>query len=206
MHDEQPISAGPYGPLSQVIVDRARFRLTRMLSRNVADQLVASIRDHRDPSHAHRFADVLSIDFETELLTERLPPDVIRHRVKYEHPEAIGRQGVAADARFARPIDHFTAKYRGRWWGRLLGLRRREVRYEFVAVPYIVSAPVQCDHEVTATVRAAWTYPRATLVLPGSDFGHPVLRAGLVDAESRPRGAWGDRTDEFSDMVKRSGL
>jgi hypothetical protein len=185
MPDRSPYDAEPFGPaFMQVIVDRLRVRLTQRVSRYVAEEMRLSAG--RDPDLLGYFTDGLAVNIETELLTERLPPDVIQHRVKYTHPEAIGRPGVAVDSRFARPIDHFTATYRGRWWGRLLRLHKREIRYTFVKVPYIISAPVECDHRVTATVRAAWTYPQATMVLPGHEYGHVVLKANDVGAESAP--------------------
>lgn len=183
------MTADPFGPaVTQVIVDRMRFRLTERVSRYVAEELRVSAR--RDDRLLASFADTLALDVETAILTERLPPDVIEHRVRYEHPEAIGRPGVAVDARFATWRDHFTATYRGRWWGRLLRLHKREIRYQFVPVPYIVSAPVQCDHRVTATVRARWTYPKATMVLPADRFGPVVLDAATVDHEARPFATW----------------
>jgi hypothetical protein len=182
MPDRSPYAAEPFGPaFTQVIVDRMRVGLTQRVSGYVAESLRMSV-----DRYPESFAGDLAMRIETELLTERLPPDVIHHRVKYTHPEAIGRQGFAVDSRFARPIDHFTATYRGRWWGRLLRLHKREIEYTFVKVPYIISAPVECDHRVTATVRAAWTYPRATAVLPGREFGHVVLKANDVGAGSVP--------------------
>lgn len=174
--------ASPFGEMHQVIVDRVRFGLQERVSRYVAEALRMSAR----PEETFRFADLLVVRLETELLSERLPPKLIEHRIGYEHPEAIGQQGFAADSRFARPIDHFTAKYRGRWWGRLLGLRRREIRYQFVKVPYIVSAPVRCDHRVTVDVHAAWTYPKADMVLPADRFGMTVLKADRWSSESMP--------------------
>jgi hypothetical protein len=172
---------GPFGEMQRVIVDRARVRLRRNVSPYVAEGFAAAVE--RDQS---RFVDMLVVSLETELLTEKLPPQRIEHRIGYEHPEAIGQQRFATDSRFARPIDHFTAKYRGRWWGRLLGLQRREIRYQFVKVPYIVSAPVRCDHRVTVDVHAAWTYPKADMVLPASDFGMTVLKADRWSSESVP--------------------
>ncbi len=206
MPDPNPYGDDPYGTLTSVLVEHARRRLRKLVSRNVADQLRISVdRFPGDPQYAHHFADVIAVDVETAVLTEKLPPQRITHRVRYEHPEAVGQQGVAADARHATWFDHFVATYRGRWWGRLLRLHRREVRYQFVPVPYIVSRPVHCDHEVTVDVHAAWTYPRATMVLPGDQFGHPVLAFDRADARSRYRrrpGHQRDWRDDFSDMVK----
>ena len=182
----------PYGdepPLSDLIrtrvVDIARHGMQTRISRLAADHLRLEIE--RDPT---RFTDDLVMRMETSLLAEKLPPHTITTRVQYEHPEAVGQPGTTVDARFERPIDHFTAKYRGRWWGRLLGLGRREIRYQFVPVPYLVSRPVQCDHEVTTNVRASWTYPKPTMILPADQYGPVVLDAS--------------RTDSFADAVRAS--
>jgi hypothetical protein len=174
----------PFGEMHSVIVERARVAIRQQLSPYVAESFRMEVE--RNPMVLDRYAGSIAMRVETELLTEKLPPERITHRINYKHPEAVGRQGFAADARFARPIDHFTAKYHGRWWGQLLGLRRRKVRYEFVKVPYIISAPVQCDHRVTVDVHAAWTYPRANMVLPADQFGMTVLRADSVTSESTP--------------------
>jgi hypothetical protein len=184
--------SSPFGEMQRVIVERARVRLRQNVSPYVAERFAANVE--RDGAG---FADMLVVDLETELLTEKLPPQRIEHRIGYEHPEAIGRQGFATDSRFARPIDHFTAKYRGRWWGRLIGLRHREIRYQFVKVPYIISAPVRCDHRVTVDVHAAWTYPRADMVLPASEFGMTVLKADSWTSDSVPTVG-----DALADAVK----
>jgi hypothetical protein len=175
---------------SQRMVDISRYAMTQRISQFAADRF--SLYIQRDPT---RFADDLVMRMETALLTEKLPPHTIETRVQYEHPEAVGAVGTTVDARFERPIDHFTAKYRGRWWASLLGLRRRKIRYQFVPVPYLVSRPVQCDHVVTTDVRAVWTYPKPTMVLPAEDFGPVVLDASRVDERARP-------TTQFADMVR----
>lgn len=176
-----PQETSPFGEVHPVIVDRMRFGLEQRVSRYVAEALRMGTE-----AEAAACADVVVMRMVTELLTERLPPHTISHRISYEHPEAIGRPGNAVDARFARPIDHFTAKYRGRWWARLLRMHKRKIEYIFIKVPYLISTPVQCHHTATTNVRAAWTYPTASMVLPGGDFGHPVLRADLLDTAVRP--------------------
>lgn len=177
--------SSPFGEMQQIIVDKARVALRQQVSAYVADNLRMSFDRYGDTG-VGRFADTITMSLETYLLTEKLPPQRITHRIGYEHPEAIGRPGVAVDSRFARPIDHFTARYRGRWWGRLIGLARREIRYTFVKVPYIVSAPVRCDHRVIVDVHAAWTYPKADMVLPAEQFGMTVLKADSWSSESVP--------------------
>jgi hypothetical protein len=183
----------------QVLLDRVRRGVTHHITRQFAEQVQLDISE---PRGRDMLTDALVASLTTEVLAEHLPPHTITTRVRYEHPEAVGQPGTTVDARFERPIDHFTAKYRGRWWGRLLRLRRRQVRYQFVPVPYLVSRPVQCDHVVTTNVRAAWTYPTPNLVLPAEDFGRVVLDARRVDSEASPYG----RTfgDDFSDMVRNA--
>ncbi len=166
-----------YGLDTERILDRTRRGITMHVSRGFAERIAL------DTAEDH-LGERLAMSLTAEVLTEHLPPHTITHHVRYEHPGAIGQPGTAVDSRFERPIDHFTAKYRGRWWGRLLGLRQREVRYEFVAVPYLVSKPVQCDHLVTVDVRASWTYPKPNRVLPAADWGPTVLDARDVRSES----------------------
>lgn len=88
-----------------------------------------------------------------ELLAERLPPEHVDHTITFDAP------------RFATWREHFRATYRERWWGRLLRLR----------APRYIDEPI--SHTVRVDVRSHWTYPQATTVLPGRDFGHVVLRA-----------------------------
>lgn len=174
----------PFGEMHSVVVERARVALRQQVGPYVAESF--RMEAERAPIMIDRYADSIALQIEAELLTEKLPPQRIEHRIGYEHPEAVGQPGVAVDSRFERPIDHFTAKYRGRWWGRLLGLNRREIRYQFVKVPYVVSVPVRCDHRVTVDVHAAWTYPKANMVLPAKDFGMTVLRSDAAYSDSAP--------------------
>lgn len=166
-----------------VVLERLRVGLRRTIGAHFAERIAFDFR-REVPDF---LSDALVADVTAEVLAEKLPPHTITTRIGYEHPEAIGQPGVAVDARFERPIDHFTAKYRGRWWAPLLGLRRRPIRYQFVPVPYTVSRPVRCDHKVTTNVRASWTYPKANTVLPARDFGPVVLQT---------------TTDSFADMVR----
>ncbi len=177
---------------------RILHRVRRKAGESISRQLVQRMGME---TAVHLIGDRVTQAVAVEVLSEHLPPHTITHHVQYEHPEAIGQSGTAVDSRFARPIDHFTAKYRGTWWGRLLGLKRRKIEYQFVAVPYIVSAPVQCDHLVTVDVRASWTYPKADLVLPADQFGPVVLDARNVTSESQA--TYRERQNEaFADMVK----
>ena len=188
-----------YGLDSQHMLQLVRHQAGQYISREFAERISLNGQHHR---FSEMIGEKLALSLTAEVLTEHLPPHTITHHVQYEHPEAIGRPGVAVDARFARPIDHFAATYRRRWWGRLLGLHRREIRYQFVPVPYLVSVPVQCDHQVTVDVRASWTYPNANLVLPAETFG-PVVLDGR-DVRSESQATYRERQgDALADMVKR---
>lgn len=100
------------------------------------------------------------------LLAEDLPPKVLDDVMPFTVP------------RFATWFDHFCATYRGRWWGWLLGLDKREIRY----------INESWSHRTTVKVRDRWTYPRAERIAPARDFGHVVLKsaANLSASEVRP--------------------
>lgn len=170
----------PAGYWRETLIREVPYVLRTELSPHIAERITL------DPSIAEREARRVALKITAGLLTETLPPERISHRIAREHPEAIGHRGTAADARFATWRDHFIATYRGRWWARLLRLHKREIRWQFVAVPYLVSRPVRCEHEVTVDVRAAWTYPRARPALDGERGGHPVLRADSFTVASAP--------------------
>lgn len=107
-------------------------------------------------------SDDIVMAFEVDLLNEELPPATLRDAARFEVPH------------FASWRDHFAATYRQRWWGRWL------------PQPRFVDGTVA--HETVVTVRARWTYPRATRILPGRDFGHPVLRTDAVMQRAAVRG------------------
>lgn len=89
---------------------------------------------------------------ECKVLSETLPPQRIISDVTFSTP------------RFATWRDHFRATYRWRWWGRLLRLRE----------PQFIDEPL--SHVTQVDVAQRWTYPSADLVLPGREFGTPVLK------------------------------
>lgn len=98
-------------------------------------------------------AEELAMSLTASVLAETLPPLTLRDATPFTVP------------RFATWFDHFVATYRSRWWGR--SLRRHVLRY--VDEPH--------THRAEVGVRTRWTYPRATTVLPGRQFGHVVLKA-----------------------------
>jgi hypothetical protein len=112
---------------------------------------------------AESVQDVMTNDLimrlEVGVLAETLPPLNLTRADPFTVP------------RFATWLDHFVATYRGRWWGR--PLRRHVLRY--VDEPH--------THRTTVDVRTHWTYPQATTVLPGRNFGHVVLKS---EAHWRP--------------------
>lgn len=127
----------------------------------------------------------MGLTLAAKLLRETLPPDQVTHRIEREHVEAVGQGGWTRDFRWARPIDFWTAKYRSRWWGWLLGLRRRTVLYVEVPVPFVNVAAVTCDHEVVVEVRSAWTYPAPTVPAPPNQ-GYAVLQYDDTTITDRP--------------------
>lgn len=176
--------------VAAVVLERQRIQSRRYLSPQLAETL--TVHAERKPGDRFAAADLIAVDVVHDILTEHLPAQTVTHRVRYQHPEAIGRRGYAVDARFATWLDHFAATYRGRWWGRLLRLHRRELRYTFVPVPYITSAPVECDHKVTVSILDQWRYPHADTTLRDLGLGEPVLYAGTMQygarAVTRPGG------------------
>lgn len=117
----------------------------------------AAAHDLRMETMRYAMGDAVLAKLETALLAEELPPLEVVDEQRFTVP------------RFASPWQHFKARYRERWWMWLLrdfGFMR-EIRY--VDEPH--------THTAEVDVRTHWTYPRATTVLPGSQFGHPVLKA-----------------------------
>lgn len=129
------------------VLHRLRYSVADQIGPDVAARMKLSVT--RDVS-----TERLVRKLHTAVLSEELPAHVRGHVIEWSDP------------RHATWVDHFTATYRGRWWGRLIGLHRRTIRY--------VDVPLR--HRVDVTVRQYWTYPRATRVLPGDDFGHVVLK------------------------------
>lgn len=132
--------------------------LNTVTVREIRAQLTQRIsRQTAERMNFREFRDVITGDIvaqvEVGLLAEELPPERLTYVAHFDAP------------RFATWRDHFRATHRARWWGRLLRLRK----------PSFVDEPL--THVTTVTVRAKWTYPRATTVLPGRDFGHVVLKA-----------------------------
>lgn len=139
----------PFGPaFTQVTVDRMRVGLQQRVGAYVAESLRMSMERGTTV-----LADEWAARIETELLAERLPPTKLHDAASFTVP------------RFATWFDHFVATYRNRWWGR--PLRRHALRY--VDEPH--------THRTEVVVLDRWTYPRATMVLPGRDFGHVVLKS-----------------------------
>lgn len=104
----------------------------------------------------------LVLALEAELLAEELPPVTLTD------------EQTSVVAVYATWREHFRAAYRETWWGRLLRLRE----------PKMVDQLVK--RVVTTTVRQRWTYPQATTVMPGDQFGHVVLKTDT----SRSVGIW----------------
>jgi len=123
-------------------------RLRYAIQQRIGRQVAESLR-------VEEYADVLTGDIvaalEVGLFAEQLPPTHLDDVVEFEVP------------RFATWRDHFAATYRQRWWGRWL----REPR--FIDETH--------SHRTRVDVLTRWTYPRATTVLPGRDYGHVVLKS-----------------------------
>ena len=101
------------------------------------------------------------------VLAEELPPTTTSSLVGFTVP------------RFATWWDHFKAAKAERWWMWTL----RDLRW--VKPPRFVDEPH--THATDVKVRTYWTYPRATTVLPGRDFGHVVLKTHTSrDGYERP--------------------
>lgn len=169
-----------YPNTRQVILRAVATQFRRYLSPYMLERVEFDRDWERNP-----LGDMVAVDVVADILTEQLPPEIVTVLARYTHPEAIGRTGVAVDARFATWFDHFTATYRGRWWGRLLRLHKRKLRYTFVEVPYVISAPVECEHFVRVDVANSWTYPHADTTIRDLGLGDPVLKTGIV-TQARP--------------------
>jgi hypothetical protein len=125
-------------------------RLRYGLTQRVGPQFAASLR--AETARDYITEDII-VRLSGDLLAETLPPLKLIDSTAFTVP------------RFATWFDHFAATYRSRWWA--WPLRRHVVRY--VDEPH--------THRTEVAVRNHWTYPRATRVLPGRDFGHVVLKS-----------------------------
>lgn len=134
------------------------------------------VLEHADIRHLNHVADIIAVDIEAAMWEERLPPQRVADYITTEHPEAVGKTGVAHDIRFATWWDHFAETYRRRWWARLIGLRHRRTRYITVKVPYVITAPVSCRHYVTVDIADAWRFPNPPGI-PGNVAGEAVLHS-----------------------------
>ena len=127
-------------------VEVMRGAVRQRISAYVAESL--NVRTYRD-----MVTQDLIVDLEAALLSEKLPPKTVELEATVTVP------------RFASWFQQLRATYRQRrWFGWLFG-RRRPIRF------------VDEQHTLRSTVelRAMWTYPNASMVLPGRDFGHAVL-------------------------------
>jgi hypothetical protein len=105
----------------------------------------------------------LALKLTTTVLQENLPPHMAGHIIEWSQP------------RFASWWDMLCATHRGRWWGRLIGLHRRRLRY--------VDEPLR--HRIDVRIRQGWTYPHATIGR-SDNLGYPVLHTNYV-VEDRHR-------------------
>jgi hypothetical protein len=138
-------------PYHEVRLEQLRYavqqRLPREIATAVGDTIQISTRMGED-----FLAEQMVMTLTAGVLAETLPPLTLNSVDRFTVP------------RFATWFDHFVATYQSRWWGR--PLRRHVLRY--VDEPH--------THRTSVDVRTRWTYPRATTVLPGRDFGHVVLK------------------------------
>lgn len=142
------------------MTDARLDRLRYQVQQRVSRYVAESLRHDEYPDIA---TDSLVRTLTVDLLAEKLPPQTITDAAHFEVP------------RFASWRDHLYATYRERWWARWMP------RPQFVAEPH--------RHVTTVTVQDHWTYPQATMVLPGGPFGHVVLRSDTrYEGEVHP---WG---------------
>lgn len=165
--------------VTQRILESARVAVYREVGAWAAEALTL------EPRMLDRVGESMGMTLATRLLREQLPAEHIVARVRVEHVEAVGERAWTTDLRFAGPRDAFVAKYRTRWWARLLGSHWWPVEYVEVPVPFRNQAAVSCDHEVTLTVRGAWTYPKPS-VPPPMNAGYAVYQHDETLVSSRP--------------------
>lgn len=123
--------------LRELVLDRVRVGLREEMSAELELRLdVERIADV--------FGDRLVWRLTTELLEYRLPPATMRRTVFVE----------GGHWRWLTPLDHFRARYVGRWWARLLGPARAEW------------IDTSTSREVVLDIRQSWTFPEARVVFP----------------------------------------
>jgi hypothetical protein len=142
-------------PYREIRLEALKFAVQQSLPREIATGVGDTIRINTRMGEGF-LADQLAMSMTANVLAETLPPLILKDATPFTVP------------RFATWFDHFVATYRSRWWGR--PLRRHVLRY--VDEPH--------THRTEVGVRTRWTYPRATTVLPGRDFGHVVLKADAM--------------------------
>jgi hypothetical protein len=153
------------GTFSQHILDKARIKMQQRVGASVLESMRMSM-DELVGMVGHE----LALNLEAYVLSEKLPPQRVQHRVEAVHPEAGGMDGYADDPRWATWRDHFWASHR-----RLARLFRRMPHTIMTPVRYRVAVPVKCRHDVTLNIEDVWTYPMSDTVLPG--YGHAVLKS-----------------------------
>ena len=134
--------------------DVALHRLKVSVQRQISNEMVYMARTAEAHGHLDRMYDRMVLDLRAKVLAEQLPPQTITHTVRVE----------ALDPRHATWWEFFKATYRQRWWMRW---RDWTVRY--------VDTPVTVQRSVVVKVRDHWTYPRASIIPPDTDFGAPVM-------------------------------
>lgn len=165
-HDPYAPFTEPSSPFAEygrtVRLDAMRFEYRMPLGAGVLDSIRTRV-DMGDQVMRHAIISVAG-----SLLAEQLPPVTLDDQQAFTVP------------RYATWWDHYKATHwdRGRmWWLRELG---------WVKPPRTVDEPH--THVTTVDVRGRWTYPRATTVAPGRDFGHVVYKSdtSFRDAGVRP--------------------
>lgn len=142
--------------MSAATVDVLRVKVNQRIGRAAAQQL--DVRMLRDVLTGDLVAEL-----QTVLLAEQLPPETVLLEQEVTTP------------RFASWWQHLRATYRQRrWWGWVLG-RRRPIRM------------LDEVHTLRAVVelRSWWTYPKASLTLPGGEFGPAVLKVNRPRPQTR---------------------
>ncbi len=129
----------------------------KLASRTYLSQEMACIASTAQfNAHVEHEMQRMVLELRARVLAEQLPPQTIRHTVRV----------TVDDPRFATWWDAFKATYRERWWMRW---RSWEIRH--------VKTPVAVERQVVVNVRDHWTYPRAAIQLPESQWGRPVMVA-----------------------------
>lgn len=160
-HDPHDPYASPFTqPFDRVLLKQIKTRISISVGPSLADRMELT-------RAADFIAQKFAYQLETSVLAEELPPITIDERKGFTVP------------RFATWWDHFKAANWNRWWMWLF----RDLGWikpaRFVDEPHTYVA--------TVDVRGHWTYPRATTVLPGREFGHVVYKGNAYFGDSRVR-------------------